>query len=205
MDGETGVREQAAGAAGGDGLPTLEFATAADFEAWLEAEHGTAAGVWIKVAKKGSGVASVTTAEALDHALCFGWIDGQRKALDAVHFLQKYTPRRPRSRWSKINTEKVAALEARGLMRPAGLAQVEAAKADGRWAAAYAPQSSREVPPDLQAALDTEPEAAAFFATLSSQNRFAIVFRIEEAKRAATRSARIEKFVLMLKEGKTLH
>ncbi|WP_460306596.1 YdeI/OmpD-associated family protein [Actinocorallia aurea] len=194
-----------AGAVDADGLPVLEFASAADFEAWLEAEHGTADGVWIKIAKKATGIASVSAPEALDHALCFGWIDGQRKSLDATHFLQKYTPRRPRSRWSRINTEKVAALEAAGRMRPAGLAQVEAAKADGRWESAYAPQSSREVPPDLQAALDAEPEAAAFFAGLSSQNRFAVVFRVEEAKRAETRAARIVKFVQMLKEGKTLH
>ncbi|MDX6743664.1 YdeI/OmpD-associated family protein [Actinocorallia sp. A-T 12471] len=201
MDVETGVPA----GVGADGLPVFAFATEAEFEAWLEQEHATSQGLWIKIAKKASGIASVTAPEALDHALCFGWIDGQRKGFDATYFLQKYTPRRPRSRWSKVNTGKIAELEAAGRMRPAGLAQVAAAKADGRWDAAYAPQSSRDVPADLQAALDAEPEAAAFFATLSSQNRFAVVFRVEDAKRATTRAARIEKFVQMLKEGKTFY
>lgn len=190
---------------GHDGLPVLAFASAALFRRWLEEEHADSAGLWIKIAKKASGLPTVTAPEALEHALCFGWIDGQRRSLDETHFLQKYTPRRPRSRWSKINTEKVEALTAAGLMRPAGLAQVEAAKADGRWAAAYSAQSATTVPDDLRAALDAEPEAAAFFAGLNSRNRFAVVFRVEEARRATTRAARIEKFVQMLKEGRTLY
>ena len=122
-----------------DGSPTLSFASAAEWEAWLEAHHASSDDLWIKVAKKGSGIPSVTTAEALDLCLCFGWIDSQRRALDENYFLQRYTPRRPRSNWSRINVEKVTELTAAGRMRPAGLAEVERAKADGRWAAASPP------------------------------------------------------------------
>jgi uncharacterized protein YdeI (YjbR/CyaY-like superfamily) len=188
-----------------DELPDLSFASAAAWEAWLEAQHATAAGVWLRIAKKDSGIATVTHAEALDVALCFGWIDGQRRADDATWFLQRFTPRRRGSRWSKINTEKVAELMAAGRMRPAGLAEVEAARADGRWAAAYEGQRVAAVPPDLQAALDANPRAAAFFATLRGANRYAVLYRVQDAKRPETRARRIDRFVAMLARGETLH
>jgi uncharacterized protein YdeI (YjbR/CyaY-like superfamily) len=188
-----------------DELPIRPFADAAAWEAWLEAAHATAPGLWLKIAKKDSGIASVTHAEALDTALCFGWIDGQRRSCDAHWFLQRFTPRRRRSRWSKINTEKVAALTAAGRMRPAGLAEVEAARADGRWEAAYEGQRVATAPDDLQAALDANPEAAAFFATLRGANRYAILYRVREAKRPETRARRIAQYVEMLARGETLH
>lgn len=190
---------------GPDGLPVLAFASAAEFEAWLEAEHATSPGLWLKIAKKASGIPTVTYVEALDHALCFGWIDGQKRGHGEAYFLQRFTPRRPRSRWSRVNTGKVAALIEQGRIRPAGQAQIDAAKADGRWDVAYASPANAVVPADLRAALDAAPEAAALFATLTSRNRFAILFQVEEAKRATTRAARIEKFVQMLKEGRTLY
>jgi uncharacterized protein YdeI (YjbR/CyaY-like superfamily) len=187
-----------------DELPLLRFASASAWEAWLEDAHATAPGVWLQIAKKDSGIATVTHAEALDVALCFGWIDGQRRAHDATWFLQRFTPRKRGSRWSKINTEKVAALIAAGRMRPAGLAQVEAARADGRWDDAYHGQRSATVPPDLQAALDADPAAAAFFATLRGAARYAILYRVQDAKRPETRARRIDRFVAMLARGETL-
>lgn len=188
-----------------DDLPVLPFESATAFEAWLEAEHERAAGVWIKVAKKASGIATVTYAEALEIALCFGWIDGQRRGHDATWFLQRFTPRKPRGRWSKINTRHVERLIAAGRMRPAGLAEVEAARADGRWADAYDGQASATPPPDFQAALDAEPAAAAFFATLTGAKRYAFIYRVGEAKRPETRAKRIARFVALLAEGRTLH
>jgi uncharacterized protein YdeI (YjbR/CyaY-like superfamily) len=188
-----------------DELPILPFASAEAWEAWLEREHATAPGVWLKIAKKGSGIATVTYTEALDVALCFGWIDGQRRAFDADWFLQRFTPRKRGSRWSKINTEHADRLIAAGLMRPAGLAQVTAARADGRWEAAYAGQADATVPPDLQAALDANPAAAAFFATLRGANRYAILYRVQDARRPETRATRIARFVEMLERGETLH
>jgi uncharacterized protein YdeI (YjbR/CyaY-like superfamily) len=188
-----------------DGLPILSFPDAAAFEAWLQAEHATAPGTWLRIAKKGAGIATVTHAEALDVALCFGWIDGQRRSDDATFFLQRFTPRKRGSRWSKINTDHAARLIAAGRMRPAGLAQVEAARADGRWEAAYHGQRSAQVPDDLQQALDANPQAAAFFATLSSQNRYAVLYRVQDAKRPKTRARRIDRFVQMLANGETLH
>jgi uncharacterized protein YdeI (YjbR/CyaY-like superfamily) len=188
-----------------DDLPILPFASQRAWETWLEAEHASAAGVWLQIAKKETGIATVTHPQALDVALCFGWIDGQRRAHDASWFLQRFTPRRPRSRWSKINTEHVARLTAAGRMRPAGLAQVEAARADGRWAAAYAGQRVAEVPDDLRAALDANPAAAAFFATLRGANRYAVLYRVQDAKRPQTRARRIARFVAMLERGETLH
>ena len=185
--------------------PTLAFASAGDWEAWLEESGASADGVWIKVAKKGSGIASVTHAEALDAALCFGWIDGQRKSFDEQYFLQRFTPRRPRSIWSQRNREHIERLTAAGRMRPAGRREVDAAKADGRWDAAYEAQGSAEVPDDLQRELDADPQAAAFFATLSSQNRYAILFRLATAKRPETRARRLATFVEMLRKGETLH
>ena len=187
-------------------LPILPFPSPAAWEAWLEVEHARAAGVWLKIAKKGTGIATVTYAEALDVALCFGWIDGQKRGFDATWFLQRFTPRKRDSAWSKTNTEHVARLIEQGRMRPAGLAQVEAAKADGRWEAAYDGQRTISVPDDLQAALDANPEAAAFFATLTGANRYAILYRVQQpAKRPGTRERRIEQFVQMLARGETLH
>jgi uncharacterized protein YdeI (YjbR/CyaY-like superfamily) len=159
----------------------------------------------MRIAKKGTGVATCSAPEALDVALCFGWIDGQRRALDDVYFLQKYTPRRARSKWSKINVGKVAELTAAGRMRPAGQAEIDRAKADGRWDAAYASQKNIEVPPDLQEALDADPVAAEAFAALNSQIRYAILFRLHVAKRAETRARRLEQFMEMLRRGETLH
>jgi uncharacterized protein YdeI (YjbR/CyaY-like superfamily) len=183
----------------------LTFASDADWEAWLEEHHSTSDGVWIKMAKKRSGIASVAYPEVLDTALCFGWIDGQRKALDENHFLQRFTPRRARSKWSRINRDKVEALILAGRMRPAGLAEIERAKADGRWDAAYAGARAIEVPEDLQRELDARPDAAAFFSQLSSQNRYAILFRLHDAKRPETRARRLEQFVAMLEAGETIH
>jgi uncharacterized protein YdeI (YjbR/CyaY-like superfamily) len=180
-------------------LPTLTFASAEAWERWLEANHD-ADGVWIKMAKKGSGIASVTHAEALEAALCFGWIDGQRKGLDGAFFLQKFTPRRPRSTWSRINRGKAEQLIAGGRMRPAGLAEVERARADGRWEAAYEPQSTARMPDDLRRELDARPEAARFFASLDSRNRYAILYRLQDAKRPETRARRLAEFVAMLEE-----
>jgi uncharacterized protein YdeI (YjbR/CyaY-like superfamily) len=186
-------------------MDEIEFTSMAEFEAWMEANHATSDGLWMRIAKKGTEVSTCSAPEALDVALCFGWIDGQRKALDDVYFLQKYTPRRARSRWSKINVGKVAELTRMGRMRPAGLAEVERAQADGRWDAAYDGQRTMEVPPDLQAALDAEPAVAEAFAALSSQNRYAILYRLFDAKRPETRARRLEQFVEMLRRGETLH
>jgi uncharacterized protein YdeI (YjbR/CyaY-like superfamily) len=185
-------------------LPTLTFASAEAWEHWLEANHG-ADGAWIKMAKKGSGIASVTHAEALEIALCFGWIDGQRKGLDEAFFLQKFTPRRPRSKWSRINRGKAEELIEAGRMRPAGLVEVERARADGRWEAAYEPQSAAQVPDDLQRELDARPGAARFFASLDSRNRYAILYRLQDAKRPATRARRLAEFVAMLEEHRKLY
>jgi len=161
--------------------------------------------VWIKMAKKGTGIESVRYPEVLDSALCFGWIDGRREALDERYFLQRYTPRRPRSKWSRINRDKAERLIAEGRMRPAGLAEVERAKADGRWDAAYEGQRSAAVPGDLQRELDAHPKAAASFAGLNSQNRYAILHRLEDAKKPETRVRRLAKFVEMLEAGETVY
>jgi uncharacterized protein YdeI (YjbR/CyaY-like superfamily) len=185
--------------------PQIAFASAAEWEAWLEEHHAASDGVAVKIAKKGSGIASVAYPEVLDIALCFGWIDGRRNALDDRFFLQRFGPRRARSRWSKINREKAEALIAQGRMRPAGLAEVERAKADGRWDAAYAGQRAMGVPDDLQRELDARPQAAAFFAGLSSQNRYAILYRLHDAKRPETRARRLAKFVAMLEAGETIY
>jgi len=188
-----------------DGLPKIPFASAAGWEAWLEDNHARSEGVWIKMGKKTAGVESVRYPEVLDSALCFGWIDGRREALDDSYFLQRFTPRRPRSRWSRINREKVERLTADGRMRRAGLAQVERAKADGRWDAAYEGQKRITVPKDLQRELDARPAAAAFFAELSSQNRYAILYRLQNAKKPETRARNLAKFVAMLEAGETVH
>jgi uncharacterized protein YdeI (YjbR/CyaY-like superfamily) len=183
----------------------MSFATGAEWERWLEDNHPSARGIWVRIAKKASGIESVRYPEVLDMALCFGWIDGRREALDETHFLQRFTPRQPRSRWSRINRDKVQVLAAAGRMRPAGIAEVERAQADGRWDAAYEGQSLSTVPDDLQRALDSHPSAKAFFAQLNSQNRYAILYRLHDAKRPETRARRLAKFVAMLDAGETIH
>jgi uncharacterized protein YdeI (YjbR/CyaY-like superfamily) len=188
-----------------DGLPTVSFATADDWERWLEDNHAVSDGVWIKIAKKGSGIDSVRYPEVLDCALCFGWIDGRREGLDERHFLQRFTPRRARSRWSRINRDKVERLIADSRMREAGLSEVQRARADGRWDAAYAGQRSIAIPDDLRRELDARPGAKAFFDQLSSQNRYAILYRLQDAKRPETRARRLEKFVAMLEAGESIH
>jgi uncharacterized protein YdeI (YjbR/CyaY-like superfamily) len=188
-----------------DDLPTLTFVSQADWDTWLDAHHDELRGVWLKIAKKAAGIPSITHAEALEAALCYGWIDGQRVGFDETYFLQKFTPRRPRSGWSRVNREKSLELIAAGRMRPEGLREVERAQADGRWDAAYEPQSAITVPEDLQRELDANPAALTFFATLDSRNRYAILYRIQTAKKAETRAARIQKFVAMLAQGKKIY
>jgi uncharacterized protein YdeI (YjbR/CyaY-like superfamily) len=183
----------------------MSFATANEFEKWLAKHHADPAGIWLKIAKKSVDPGALDYQQALEVALCFGWIDGQKKGFDETAWLQRFTPRRARSRWSKINRDKVEALIAAGKMRPSGFAEVEAAKADGRWDAAYEGQSTATVPPDLQAALDANPAAAEFFKTLKGANRYAILYRINDAKRPATRQARVEKFIGMLERGETVY
>jgi len=188
-----------------DDLPIVLFASPPDFEAWLEEGHADADGLWLKIAKKGSGVESVSYAEALELALCFGWIDSQKRGFDEKHFLQRFTPRRPRGKWSLINREKAEGLIEAGAMRPAGLAEVDAAKADGRWEAAYEGQRNAKVPDDLQRELDANRAAREFFATLDSANRYAIVYRLNDAKKPQTRERRLRKFVEMLARGEKIH
>jgi uncharacterized protein YdeI (YjbR/CyaY-like superfamily) len=181
-----------------DALETRAFASAEEWEAWLREHHDAAPGVWIRFAKKGSGVQSVTYLEALHAALCFGWIDGQARSLDDTAYVQRFTPRRARSIWSKRNRGFAEELIAAGRMQPAGLREVERAKADGRWDAAYDAPSTATVPEDLRA-------AAELFATLNGQNRYAILHRLQTAKKPETRARRIEKFVAMLAAGETLY
>ncbi len=188
-----------------NGLPILYFANQEAWSDWLAEHHADSAGVWIKLARKGSGFPSVSRDEALDLALCYGWIDSQGRSYDEHHWLQRFTPRTARSKWSKINRVKVEQLIAEGRMQPAGLAAIEAAKADGRWDAAYDPPSTATVPPDLQEALDQNPAAAAFFATLNAANRFAILNRIQTVKKAETRARRIRQFVEMLERNEKIY
>jgi len=183
--------------------PVKSFASQDAWQRWLDRNHGKEEGVWLKVAKKASGKRTVTVPEALEIALCYGWIDGQRKAFDEDYFLQRFTPRRLRSRWSKINRDSATALIEQGRMRPPGLAEVERAKADGRWAAAYDSPSRIQPTPELLAALEASPKAKALFEELDSQNRYAILYRVHDAKRPETRTRRIEKFVEMLSRGET--
>jgi uncharacterized protein YdeI (YjbR/CyaY-like superfamily) len=184
-------------------LNELPFAHASVWRSWLEINHQTSSGVWMMVAKKGSGVESVTYDEAVDEALCFGWIDGQRKRGSDTYFLQRFTPRTKRSPWSRINTERVARLTKAKKMRAAGLREVEAAKADGRWGAAYAGPATAAVPEDLEAALRGSPAAAELFARLDSRNRYAILYRLGSAKLTETRARRIATFVADLERGVT--
>jgi uncharacterized protein YdeI (YjbR/CyaY-like superfamily) len=185
--------------------PTLEFASVEEWRAWLAEHHGSASGLWIRFARKGSGIESVTHDEALEVALAFGWIDARTGRGDETHWLQRFTPRSARSTWSKVNRAKAEALIASGEMRPAGLREVERARADGRWERAYDAQSTATVPDDLQRELDADPAAAAFFAGLDSRNRYSILHRLATAKRPETRARRLEKFVAMLKAGEKLH
>jgi uncharacterized protein YdeI (YjbR/CyaY-like superfamily) len=187
------------------GLPVVAFADAAALERWLTAQPANSKGLWIKLAKAGSARVSVTKAEAIDTALCHGWIDGQLDKYDDEHWLIRFTPRKPRSKWSQVNRTRATQLMEAGRMRPRGLAQVEAAKADGRWDAAYAPASRAEVPTDLQAALDRSPKAAEFFGTLSGANRYAILYRIGAVKKPETRARKIVDFVAMLERHETVH
>lgn len=188
-----------------DNLPVQAFETPQSWEVWLTEYHTSADGIWLKLAKKDTGISTITYAEALDSALCYGWIDGQKASFDAQYWLQKFTPRRPRSIWSKVNCAKAVELIAAGRMQPAGLRQVELAKADGRWEAAYDGQSKITIPEELQRELDKNPQAQAFFNTLDSRNRYAILFRIQTARKAETRTARIQKFVDMLTRGEKIY
>jgi uncharacterized protein YdeI (YjbR/CyaY-like superfamily) len=186
-------------------LPIFEFHSQREWADWLEQNHTQASGVWLKFAKRGSDATTVTYTEAVEEALCYGWIDGQTARHDERYYLQRFTPRRPRSRWSQINRGRAEHLIVQKRMKPAGVAQVEAARADGRWEAAYAPPSSAKVPEDLQHALDENPVAKAFFETLNGGNRYAILYRVNDAKRPETRARRIAEFVAMLAEHRTLH
>jgi uncharacterized protein YdeI (YjbR/CyaY-like superfamily) len=181
------------------------FVDAASFEAWLARHHGSETEVWIKIHKVGSGLPSITAKEAIDVVLCWGWIDAIRKSFDAQSFLQRYTPRGRRSVWSQVNVDNVARLIKAGRMTPHGLVHVETAKADGRWARAYAAGRALKIPADLQAAIDAEPKARAMLARLSEQNRFALAFRVHNMKTELGRRRKIETFVAMLKRGETIY
>ena len=174
--------------------PTLTFADQQAWEVWLEANGGTASGVWLRIAKRSAGEATVSYAQAIESALCHGWIDGQKQAESEHYWLQRFTPRTAKSIWSRINKERAEALRA-----------IEQARRDGRWEAAYASPSKATVPDDLQQALDANPKARKFFATLNSQNRFAILFRIQNVKKAETRASKIAQFIEMLNKGEKIH
>src|SRR3712207_46084 len=186
-------------------LPIIPFASRDEWEAWLEVQHATSSGLWLKIAKKGSGLETVSYAEALESALCYGWIDGQKASFDDQYWLQRFTPRRARSKWSKVNRQKATELIERGELKPAGLREVERAKADGRWDAAYDAQSTATVPDDLRRELEKNEVAREFFATLYSRNRYAILYQIQDAKRPETRARRIAKYVAMLSEREKLY
>jgi uncharacterized protein YdeI (YjbR/CyaY-like superfamily) len=186
-------------------LEIVAFASAEAFEAWLGENHAVSPGIWLKLRKKSPGVVALDYARALDVALCYGWIDGQKAAFDDQWWLQRFTPRTARSKWSKVNRDKAAALIEQGRMRPAGRAEVDRAMADGRWEAAYDGSKAATVPDDLAAALAADPAAAEFFATLDRQNRYAILYRVQDAKRPETRARRIETYVAMLARGEKLH
>jgi uncharacterized protein YdeI (YjbR/CyaY-like superfamily) len=183
----------------------LPFVDRAAFEAWLDEHHASSDGIWVKFAKKGSGIPSTTHKEILPVALAYGWIDGQAKRIDDDWYRQRWTPRRTRSLWSKINRATVEGMIERGEMKPAGLAEVERAKADGRWERAYDSPKTAEVPADLRAALDASPAAARLFAELDSTNRYAILHRVHNVKRAETRARKIAEYVDMLARGETIY
>ena len=187
------------------GLPVLVFRNSESFERWLDEQPADAAGVWLKFPKESANAPGLTKAEAIDAALCYGWIDGQLDKYDDKYWLVRFTPRKSRSKWSQVNKRRATQLLAEGRMRKSGVAQIDAAQADGRWAAAYAPASSAKVPADLQDALNGNPEAAKFFATLKGANRYAILYRIGSVKRPETRARKIAEFVAMLQRGETIH
>ena len=186
-------------------LPTLPFATVPEFEHWMHEHHAADDGVWIKMAKKATGIPSVTHDEALEVALCFGWIDGQRKGVDGDWFLQKFTPRRSTSLWSKRNVDKVTRLSDAGKMQPSGQAEIDAAKADGRWDAAYDSPQNMVVPQDFLDALAANEQARTFFETLNKTNTYAIAWRLDTAKTPATRQRRFDKLMLMMERGEKIH
>ena len=186
-------------------MPILAFPGQKEWQDWLEASHSSSSGVWLKLARVDSGIPSVTYSEALEAALCYGWIDGTKKSLDADWWLQKFTPRGPQSIWSKVNREKAEELIRSGRMQPGGLQQVERARQDGRWQAAYDSPRRASVPEDLQVELDLHPQAKAFFATLDSRNRYAILYRLQTAKKPETRLKRLQEFVSMLERQEKLY
>jgi uncharacterized protein YdeI (YjbR/CyaY-like superfamily) len=186
-------------------LPMISFEGQQEWAAWLEENHAASSGLWLRLAKKASGLSSVSYDEAVEVALCYGWIDGQKKSYDEASWLQKFTPRGPKSIWSKINRGKAEALIANSQMKPAGLRAIEQARQDGRWDAAYDSHSTATVPSDFQAELDKNPAAQAFFASLNSQNRYAILHRIQTAKKAETRAKRIEQFIRLLENQEKLY
>jgi uncharacterized protein YdeI (YjbR/CyaY-like superfamily) len=186
-------------------LSILFFENQQSWEAWLKEHHTEPQGIWLKIAKKGSGIPSVDYAGALESALCYGWIDGQAAAMDDQYWLQKFTPRRPKSKWSKVNCDKAEALIAAGRMQPAGYQQIELAKEDGRWEAAYESQSRITIPDDFQSELDKNQKAKDFFNTLNGINRYAILHRIQSAMKPQTRAARIKKFIDMLSNNKKIY
>lgn len=189
----------------GDHLQIISFPSVDAWERWLEQEHEASPGVWLKIAKKSAPVDSVSYQEALDVALCYGWIDGQKAPYDDTYWLQRFTPRKARSKWSKINRDKATALIAQGRMKPAGLREIERAQADGRWDAAYDGQRTATIPEDFAQELERNPQAKGFFASLNSVNRYAILYRIQDAKKPETRARRIERFIAMLNAGEAIH
>lgn len=187
------------------GLPIIAFASSSDWESWLSGQPRASKGLWLKLAKKHSGIPSVSRQEAIDGALCYGWIDGQLDKFDELYWLVRFTPRSPRSKWSQVNQVRAQELIDKERMTAAGLKEVNRAKIDGRWKAAYAPQSKAVVPDDLQIALERNPRAKLFFSKLDSANRYAILYRVQDAKKAETRAARIKKYVQMLAHQETIH
>jgi uncharacterized protein YdeI (YjbR/CyaY-like superfamily) len=186
-------------------LPVIAFKSQKAWETWLASQSSASKGLWLKLAKKSSGIASVSQQEAIDTALCYGWIDGQLDAFNENYWLIRFTPRKPKSKWSEKNRTRALRLIEQGKMKPAGLKEIERAKADGRWDAAYASQSTVTIPDDLRAALAKDKKAARIFETLDSANRYAILYRVHSAKKAETRAKRIETYVSMLKRGETIH
>jgi uncharacterized protein YdeI (YjbR/CyaY-like superfamily) len=190
---------------GGDELPTLLFESPRHWERWLDANHDRSRGLWLKIGKGDSAAGAITYAQALEVALLFGWIDGQKGKLDAAFWLQKFTPRGPKSRWSQTNRAAALRLMKEGRMRASGLSAIDSAKADGRWAAAYEPQSRASVPDDLKKALASNRAAKSFFDALDGRNRYAVLYRVNDAKKPETRMKRIATYVEMLARGETIH
>ncbi|MDX1413248.1 MAG: YdeI/OmpD-associated family protein [Candidatus Promineifilaceae bacterium] len=186
-------------------LPIIPFATQEEWEQWLENNHESAPGVWLKLAKKSSKIQSVSYAQAVESALCYGWIDGLKNRYDDQYWLQRFTHRRPKSKWSRLNRERAEQLIEEGRVKSSGMKEIEEAMADGRWDKAYEPQATITVPNDFQQCLDENPTAREFFAGLNSRNRYAILFQIEDAKRPETRARRIKKFIDLLNEQKKLY